>query len=113
MPVKYPYKPSAHTQSITHNDQQAAILTMCDPKNTKQFEMYEACGHRLPAEACDSFSYEHYKCYAAPDMAKNVPAYDWKEGERFTCMCRFCEESKNINGQWKYGKKWINRVYFK
>lgn len=82
---------------------------MCDPKDTKRTERYTGCGHRLPAEACDYYSYAHHKCYAAPDVAKKVNCYQMKQGEIFTGLCRFCREGKDLEGVFKYGAKWQER----
>lgn len=86
---------------------------MCDPDNTKEYEVYEGCGHKLPAEACDYFAYAHHKCYEHHDVAKKVECYNWKEGLYFGLKCRFCNEGKDIEKEWKYGKKWKDRKDFK
>jgi len=82
---------------------------MCDPKNTKQYEIYEGCGHQLPAKACDYYAYAHHKCYEAPDVAKNVNCYQWDDGKYYSGLCRFCNEGKDIERAWKYGLKWKDR----
>ena len=85
---------------------------MCDPKNTKTFQKYEGCGHRLPKDPCDYYSNEYWKCFAAPDKAKDVPCYTWQDGETYSGICRFCQEGKDIDHAYKYGKGWANRRFF-
>jgi hypothetical protein len=48
---------------------------MCDPRNTQTSQKFERCGHRLPKDACDSYSNEHLRYYAAAYVAKEVPCY--------------------------------------
>lgn len=86
---------------------------MCDPENTKHFAIFDRCGHQLPTQACDYYSYAHHKCYAAPDLAKDVNCYRWDDGKVFHELCRFCSEKKDIEGAWKYGVGWADREKFR
>ncbi|KAF3041264.1 hypothetical protein E8E11_007921 [Didymella keratinophila] len=79
---------------------------MCDPKNTQTFQKFERSGHWLPKAACDYYFNEHSKCYAAVDVAKEVPRYSWAKGKTYDDKCRFCKEGKDIDHAWKYGKGW-------
>jgi hypothetical protein len=44
-------------------------------------------------------------------MAKDVKVYQWKDGARYTGLCR--EEGKDLEGAFKYGKGWERREKFK
>ena len=86
---------------------------MCDPKNTRRYEIYEGCGHRLPKKACDYYCYAYHQCWGAPDNAKDVKVYQWKAGDYYTGLCRFCEEDKDLEGAYKYGKGWEGRERYR
>lgn len=82
---------------------------MCSPQNTEIYEVYEECGHSLPQQACDYYSNEWQHCLVAHDRPRELKVYDWKDSEIFDGFCRFCKEGKDIDGAWKYGKKWARR----
>lgn len=82
---------------------------MCNPENTEIHEVYEMCGHSLPQQACDYYANEWQQCLASHDHARDLKVYGWKDGEIFDGFCRSCEEGKDIDGGWKYGKKWAGR----
>jgi hypothetical protein len=86
---------------------------MCDPKDTKIFEVFDGCGHRLPKEVCNYYSNEYFQCYAAPNLAKKLPVYEWKDGKRYSEICKFCKEGKDIDGAYKYGEGWKGRELFR
>lgn len=86
---------------------------MCDPQNTETYELYEGCGHRLPKQACGFYADAWQQCLAAHDLPKDVKACGWKDGELYDGLCRFCGEGKDLDGAWKYEKKWVGREVFK
>ena len=102
----------SRAQSGNQYNTTISSVAMCDPKNTKTFRAHEGCGHRLPKDACDYYSWEHHKCYAMAPVAKDTPVYEWKNGETCSGICRFCQEGKDIQGAWRYGKGWAGREAF-
>ena len=77
------------------------------------FLKFMRCGHRLPKDACDYYSNEHLKCYAAADVAKEVPCYSWTRVKIYDDKCRSCKEGQDIDHAWKYGKGWAEASRFR
>lgn len=86
---------------------------MCDPENTKQYDDYAHCKHRLPRGVCDYFSYAHQKCYAGPDFAKDVPVKTWENGEQYFGICPYCKDGKDLSKEHRFGANWKDRLLFK
>ena len=83
---------------------------MC--RRTKYYREYRACGHTLPIDVCDQYAHHLGMCLAYLTEPVRFKLEEMEELDSEDEICRFCMEGKDIDGGYRYGKKWEDSEKF-